>query len=248
MKFLTLILSAVLLPLSTAFATITVHSDRWMPMNGTPLEETPGYAIELLVNAFTDDEDLTYVLEPWADSLDNVAKGKAQVVIGAAKDEAPNLIFPVEPVAHVQYGLWAKKDSTFVYSKDALAKIKVGVVKGYTYWADLDALVKDNAENIVSFSGENALADAIDALQKGEIDLFPESIPVFTWGLKDAKLDKADFVTKHAEDGGLIYVAFTNSTRGRELADKWDAKIAEFRKDGTLAAILAKYEVSDWKE
>jgi polar amino acid transport system substrate-binding protein len=240
------VLLALLLSLGRLFAEVNVQSDRWMPMNGTPDETPPGYAIELLVEVFTDTDSFTYTLEPWADSIENAAKGITNAVIGAAKDEAPSLYFPKEPVAHVVYGLWAKKTSVFTYSTETLSKAKIGVIKGYTYWPELDTLVAAKAPNIVIFSGDNPLADAVAALNKGDIDLYPEAKPVFAWALKDADLSPDNFVFKHEHDGGLIYVAFTNSTRGRELADKWDARIAELRRDGTLAKILAKYGVSDW--
>ena len=89
--------------------------------------------------------------------------------------------------------------------------------------------------------------DAIDALARDEIELMPESRPVFAWAVKDQQRNLANFTSKFDHDGGLIYVAFTKSTRGAELAAKWDAGIARLRKDGTLAKILARYDVRDWK-
>jgi polar amino acid transport system substrate-binding protein len=218
-----------------------------MPLNGTPQEEPPGYAIELLVAVFTDTDTLTYTLEPWEASIEATTKGKCQAVIGAAKDEAPSLTFPTEPIARVQYGLWADKDSKFIYSAENLKNVKIGVIKGYTYWPDIDKLVQDKAPNIKVFDGDYALADVVTALANGEIDLYPEAKPVFAWALVDQKLDKADFVSKHEEDGGFIYVAFAPDKRGAELAAKWDAGVARLRADGTLAKILAKYNVADWK-
>ena len=225
---------------------IKVQSDRWMPLNGTPQENPPGYAIELLVDIFTDTDTVTYTLEPWADSLDSAAKGKSHAVIGAARDEAPTLVYPQESIARIDSGLWAKKGSAFTYSPAALAKAKIGVVKGYTYWPEVDALVQAKASNIRVFEGNNPLVDALAALARGEIDLLPESRAVFLWTLRETHQAAADFELKFQRDGEFVYVAFTPSTRGRELAAKWDAGIAARRKDGTLAKILAKYGVADW--
>jgi len=243
------LLLAVLMPAVQLLAgDVKIQSDRWMPINGTPQEEPPGYGIELIVEIFTEKDDVTYTLEPWSKSIENTTKGTADAIIGAAKDEAPNLIFPKEPVAHINYGLWAKTTTKFEYSAEALTKVKIGVIKGYTYWPELDKLIQDNASNIVIFGGDNPLEDAIDALNSGKIDLFPESKPVFAWAVKEQELSPNDFVSTHSHDGGYIYVAFTKSDRGKELAAQWDAGIDALRKSGVLAKILGRYDVTDWKK
>lgn len=225
---------------------IKVQSDRWMPLNASPIEEPAGYAIELLVHVFTDTDPVSYTLKPWGESISNVTKGAADCVIGAAKDEAPSLLFPSEPVAHVDYGLFSLKDSPFEYTAESIKTAKIGVIKGYTYWPALDDLIKAGAPNITIYGGDNALADAVTALHDGRIDLFPESKPVFAWAVKEQELDPESYVSKHSEDGGLIYVAFVNSDRGKALAARWDEQIARLRKAGTLSTILARYNVSDW--
>ena len=44
----------------------------------------------------------------------------------------------------------------------------------------------------------------------------------------------------------VIYVAFTNSAHGQELATKWDERIATIRRTGKLQEILSRYGVPDW--
>ena len=245
---LLLAVTAVFLSLARLSAgDVKIQSDRWMPLNGTPQEHPPGYAIELMVEVFTDSDTVTYTLEPWTDSIENTAKGKADAVIGTAKDEAPSLLFPQEAIARIDYGLWAKTGSPFQYSEASLGKARIGVIKGYTYWPALDKLIENKAANIVVFGGDNPLEDAINALAKDEIELLPESRPVFAWAIKEQERNLANFTSKFDHDGGLIYVAFTKSDRGKALAARWDAGIAALRKDGTLARILARYGVTDWK-
>lgn len=248
MKRPTLLLAALAASVSLVSlnADIKVQSDRWMPLNAAPTEEPTGYAVELLVHVFADTDPVAYRLTPWQESISNVTKGAADCLIGAAKDEAPNLIFPSEPIAHVDYGLFAPKDSTFEYSAEGIKTARIGVIKGYTYWPALDDLIKAGAPNVTIYGGDNALADAITALHEGRIDLFPESKPVFAWAVKEQELDPDGYVSKHSEDGGLIYVAFANNERGKGLAARWDEQIKRLRKAGQLADILARYNVSDW--
>src|SRR5471032_1359353 len=95
-KLLVAVSVALLALVRLSAGDVKIQSDRWMPLNGTPQEQPPGYAIELLVEIFTDTDTVTYTLEPWTDSIENTVKGKAHAIIGAAKDEAPALLFPQE--------------------------------------------------------------------------------------------------------------------------------------------------------
>lgn len=246
-KSIGLIATLIAGSLSAVAQPVTIQADRWMPLNSAPAEQPVGYAVELLVEVFaTDATPVSYTLNPWAEAVSHVSAGSADAVIGAAKDEAPTLVFPSEPVAHVDYGLWAKTPSSFVYSPEALKTVRVGVLRGYTYWPELDALIAAHAPNLTVYGGDNALADAIEALHDGSIDLFPESAPVFAWAVREQALDPAQYVSKHSHDGGFIYVAFANTPRGQALATKWDATIPALRANGTLSRILGRYDVSDW--
>lgn len=243
MNLKSLVLLAAFAP-ALLCAQVKVHSDRWMPLNGSANEEPAGYAIELLVEVFG---DVHYTMLPWQESLSNVTKGKADAVIGAAKDEAPDLVFPSEPVAHVDYGVFTLADHPFVYSPETLKSARWAVIKGYSYWPALDALVAAGAPNVTVFGGANALADAVEALHEGRIDLFPESKPVFAWAVQEQEYSVDSFTSCHSEDGGFIYVAFTKDAHGQELALRWDTQIAALRASDKLPAILARYNVPDWK-
>lgn len=224
-------------------AQIAVQADRYMPLNGTPNEEPAGYAVELMVEVFG---SATYTLQPWNEALSATTKGKSDAVIGAAKDEAPDLIFPSEPVGHIDYGLFARADFAFTYSDEALKSCRVAVIKGYTYWPALDALIAANAPNLTIFTGPNALSDAVAALHAGTIDLFPESKPVFAWAVQEQELNPDSFVSKHDQDGGFVYIAFSKTERGAKLAAQWDERIKALRANGQVGATLARYNVPDW--
>ena len=242
---------ALLLAISVAklaAVDIKFQADRWMPINGRADETPPGYAIELLVQVYTDSDTFTYTLEPWKLALANTHNGVCDAAIGAAIDEADGLIVPKETIGHLQFALWAKIGSAFTYNPESLKSAKIGVIEGYTYWPALDKLVKAKNQNLKVFTGDNPLADALDALIKGEIDVLPEATPVFNWALHERNLAQDDFVQKFTFDSGDLFIVFHKSDTGQFLADKWDRKIAELRKSGQLAKILAKYCTQDWSK
>ena len=246
-------LFALVLLLTVVVAKLTAveikfQADRWMPINGRPDEAPPGYAIELLIQVYTDSDTFTYTLEPWKLALENTHNGVCDAAIGAALDEADGLIVPKETIGHLQYALWAKKGSAYTHSAASLKQATIGVIEGYTYWPELDKLILAKSPNLKVFSGDDPLAEAFDALQKGEIDLLPEATAVFNWVLHERNLPPEDFAQKFTFDSGDLFIVFHKSDTGQYLADKWDRKMAELRKSGELARILAKYHTQDWSK
>jgi len=75
--------------------TITVRADAWPPYNDQPNSKLPGYMIEIAEYAFKKNGyQLDYQLLSWERSLEQVATGEIDCVVGAYKSEARNFIFP----------------------------------------------------------------------------------------------------------------------------------------------------------
>jgi polar amino acid transport system substrate-binding protein len=243
-KFIPSLLAAVALTAPAFASDIRVQADRYQPINGAPDEKPAGYGIELMVEVFTDTDDVVYTLQPYADSLAAAKTGRTNAVIGVAKDEAPDLVFPREPIGSYRPAIWVKKASAL--TQESYIKARIGVVQGYTYWPELDKLIAARASNVVVFSGDNALQDALAALAAGTIDAYPEDLNAFKQAVAEKQLDLAAFDIRYTHAATPLYLAFTPSIWGRELAAKWDERIAALRKSGRFKAILGAYGVADW--
>lgn len=245
-------LTVAALPVLSAQTVITVKADVWNPFNGDPKTEYLGYGIEILKAVFEKQGyKIDYQVTPWTRSLQDLEAGKTTAVIGAAKVDCPEAVFPEEEMAKVVNSFYVKKGNTWKYSGvDSLKSVKLASISEYTYAPDVDAYIEAGKEPSVQIAtGEDALVKNIKKLQAGRIDTLIESPQVFAWKLKELKLPASDF-----EDAGntgytqLLYVAFSKvDPNAKKYADVYSKGIQELRKSGELAKILEKYNVKDWK-
>jgi polar amino acid transport system substrate-binding protein len=227
--------------------TVVIRADSWMPMNGDPGAAKPGYVVEIL-KAICKDSGLTldYQLMPWEESLEAVKAGKIDGVIGASAKEAAGLVVPTECIGTARVSLWLAKDKLWRYRDvDSLAKVKLGVNSGYSYWDAFDEYTRDHpGPQIVEFSGDNPLADMIKKLKAGELDVVPETEAVFLWNVRELGFSTDDFRAEYTHTGDPVFVAFAAGAKGERLAKLLDAGMAKLRKSGELARILERYGVT----
>ena len=89
--------------------------------------------------------------------------------------------------------------------------------------------------------------EAIAKLDAGEIDVMPETVPVFIWTVKKLGRSPADYRAAYMQPGESIFVAFTKGKNGQRYAKLFDDGVAEMRKSGELKKLLNAYSLEDWK-
>lgn len=227
--------------------TIRLRADEWMPYNGVPSSKTPGYTIEILRAVFG--ADLDYGTMPWAEARKEVATGVIEAIVGCNQTEALGLVVPNECIGRADTALYVRADSTLSYSSLlSLKDAKLGAIKDYSYWDTLDAMIAKGGPNLTLFEGSDALSDAIHALADGTVEVVPENRYVFTWKLKSMGIPTSRYRTLFVYSGEKIFIAFSPAAvASRTWAAKFDRELRAMRKDGRLAAILAKYGMSDWE-
>lgn len=231
--------------------TVKLRADQWMPFNGTPDAEKPGYVVEIARTIFTAHGiKVDYQTMPWEDTLKAVRAGTIDGAIGANATEAAELVTGKEPMGIPKIGLFALKDSSWKYENlQSLNTIKIGAIAGYSYWDSLDAYITSHTDkNVVFFKGDTPLADAIVKLNKKEIDLMPETLAVFIWALKNQGLAFTDYRIAYLNEGVPLFIAFTKDKRGQQFAQILDDGVRAMRANGQLAKVLSSYGIEDWKE
>ncbi|MCX6956780.1 MAG: transporter substrate-binding domain-containing protein [Verrucomicrobia bacterium] len=234
-----------------ADGTLRVRADQWMPYNGDPAKPTPGYVVELARKIFgAQGITVDYQTMPWAEALKAAGAGEIEAVIGANPTEAKGLVLPDEAIGLPRIGLFVRKANPWKFSNvQLLREVRLGVIDGYSYWDSLDEYAKKHTgPEVVWFKGETPLKDALAKLDGAEIDVMAETLAVWVWTVKESGRSPADYRMAYLHQAEPIYLAFAaQGEAGRKYAKIWDAGIKELRKNGTLAAILEKYSVSDWK-
>ena len=131
---LSLTLLACLAGVSPAWAeseTIRVRADQWMPFNGDPADDRPGYVVEM-ARAIFGRHGITvdYQTMPWSDALKAAAAGEIEAVIGANPKEAAELLLPTEPIGEPRVGLFVKKGNAWQFtSVPSLRTVKIGAIE-----------------------------------------------------------------------------------------------------------------------
>jgi polar amino acid transport system substrate-binding protein len=243
-----LILLAVLafLPRTVAAdgGVLRVRADSWMPFNGDPAAEKPGYVVEFLREIFEPQGiKVDYQVMPWADALRAAAAGEIDGVICANTTEAQKLVIGKEAIAEPQFSLFVRKDNKWAYQNlHSFQGIMLGAVEGYSYWDSIDGYIKKSAPPAVKFySGNTPAVEAVADLSSGKIDVFVESVLVFYWALKSTGQKFSDFRAAYTEPTEPLYVAFTKNKQGLEFARKLDAGLVRLKESGRYDAILDRY-------
>lgn len=232
-------------------ATLSVRSDSWPPYNAEPKSPKPGYMIQVLWEIFKPQGYVVdYDILSWAESLDAVREGKFNAVVGAAKDDAPDFIFPQETFGLSDTAFFVKKGSAWRYDgPSSYKKVKIGVIESYSYNEEVDAYLESSSgDNVFVATGDNPLLQLIQMLRSGEIDVVVEDSNVMFDALVDNNIALGEITPAgRGDEISDLYVAFSPADpESKKLADIFDAGIKEMRQKGKLQAILKLYGLKDW--
>jgi polar amino acid transport system substrate-binding protein len=239
-----------LAPAGAEESVLRIRADAWMPFNGEPSADRPGYVVELAKMIFEPaGVKVDYQLMPWKDALASARKGTVDAVIGANPTEAEGLLLPKQSAGMPRVGLFVKKESPWKYENlQSLNSVRLGVITGYSYWESFDAYLKSNrSEKVVFFGGETPLTDGISQLKNGKIDVMAETLAVFIWTVRSEGGSPADYRVAYLQAGEAIYMAFAKTAAGEKYAGIFDEGLARLRKSGELAAVLKRYGLMDWE-
>lgn len=254
MRTLILLLTVLLLAVGAGAETITVRADSWPPYNDDPKDPKAGYMIEVLKEIFEPHgHKIDYQLMSWDDSLANVRKGKYNAVVGAAKEDAEDFVFPEETFGGSKNTFFVLKKSKWVYTDPASIKqVKLGAIEGYSYSEIIDEYIKANKKNgkVVFTRGEEALQLMINRLLTGKVDVIVEDASVMFFALMKLKVPVGEVkAVGSPNDMQNLYVAFSPALpASKGYAQQFDEGIRRLRASGKLQQILSRYNLSDWKK
>lgn len=234
-------------------ASLEVSADEWCPINCSSNDAGPGYAVEVLKAVFVQD-DINYRLIPWKRALLNVQKGVSAAAIGAGGDitKREGLQIGQESIGFVYDCLYVASSNTVKYQgkADDLNSIKrLGIGLGYVYDDGFKEWIErpENKRKVFTASGEQPSARNLRKLSTGSLDGMIEAGVVMEYLLLKAGLVQ-EVVSAGCDTPVPIYVAFgPKGSQGDVLVKQFDQGVAELRRSGKLAEILAKYGVKDWK-
>lgn len=247
-----LVLLSALAPAAAMADTITLKADSWMPFNGDGQSET-GYMLDLARTLLeAKGHKVVYVMTPWDKAVAEAKSGKCTGVIGASPEDAPDLIYPPNEEGQSIQLFCVRNGSPWKYAGiGSLKTIKLGIIKDYTYFDDLDAYIKANPGNVVYGAGDEPLQSNLARLLEGEVGAVVDDRSVLKYTIAKMKLQgKVAFAvsTSEATKTSKLYIAFSPKTpKAGEYARIISDGVAAMRASGALAKLLAKYGLTDWK-
>ena len=238
---------------ASAFAgNLVLKADLWMPYNGDGQSET-GYLIDIAKAVFEPKgTTIVYSLTPWDRAIAEGRKGKCDAIVGAGRDESPDFVFPDEEQGISVQMFCVNKGTTWRYTGiPSLKGLKLGVVKGYTYFKELDAYIGTHPSEIIFGSGKNPLQVNLHRLLKGEVSTVVDDHFVLAYTISKMGLrGKVLFAGTNCEatQPSKIYIAFSPANpKSAEYAKTLSDGMVALRQSGELQKILAKYGLTDWK-
>ncbi|MBK1879168.1 substrate-binding periplasmic protein [Pelagicoccus mobilis] len=232
---------------------LTIVADDWCPFNCAEGAIDPGFMIEIAAQSLEGaGTQVAYSNIGWDEAIEKTRGGAFSAIVGAAKGDAPDFVFPTEPQGWLKNSFYTLADSDWSYTgPESLGSIRLGVIEGYSYDAEVDKYVAANPGKLFVAKGNKALEMLIEALMNGEIDALVEGSSVFSqYFVSNGLLELMDQCREAgtAGDGEPIYVAFSPSNpKSADWAKLVSEGTARLRESGELAKILAKYYVEDWK-
>ncbi|MCB1837042.1 MAG: transporter substrate-binding domain-containing protein [Alcanivoracaceae bacterium] len=227
--------------------TLRLRADHWYPFNATPGDANPGFTIEVLEQIFSADHvALDYQLTSWSRALEQAHGGEADCVVGAYREEAPGLLFPRQHFAVDVPTFYVLAGEAWRYEGEASLDGKlVGVIADYSYGEKFDAWMKAHPRQVNVASGYRPLLNNVRMLLAGRVDVLVETPVVMDallaeHGLNDALREAG----AEASGDGRLYLACTNSPRGRLFTERFDAGWERLRASGALAEIYGRYGVT----
>lgn len=189
---------------------------------------------------------LTYA--SWARVVESTRQGDFAAALAPAKTEAPDFIFPEEPIGLQRYCFFRREDSDWQYKgAQSLKGQKIGAWRDVSYAGITDWLTDPaNAASVDFLTATSGTDQSFKKLVAGRLTVLLEDDGVGSYYIKanNLKLAKAGCLA-----GELIYLGLSPATpgRSRELAAAFDTGIRALRASGELKTMLMHYGVTDWK-
>ena len=223
---------------------ITIVTVDRVPMaymeNGT----LTGLLVDLTAEAFRRaGRSVDIKLMPWPRCLADMQSGQADAVVTIFKtpEREAEFDFTREDVLRQTESLFIRKGAAIKYDGDlaALAGTRVGVVSQTSYGPRLDKALAGSLFGAVE--AQRSMAALVKMLAHGRIDVLPGDRgrilgAAATVGVSDQIVELPPAVETVSG-----YLAFSRITGMGALGQSFDEALRAMKKDGTYAAILAKY-------
>lgn len=165
---------------------IVLLADPWCPHTCDPSQGKLGILIDMAKLILErSGYEVEYKILNWSRSIDEVRKGRADVLAGAFVSDAEDFVFPSRHQFSTQNCFYSLESKKFAYKdSDSLKAKRVGIVQGYSYPPLDELIVLPEAKTGIKFeavSGTEGLLANWKKLIAGRLDVVLEDSSVFRY-------------------------------------------------------------------
>lgn len=211
-------------------------------------EDAPGYVNEILSSIYPPEKyRLSIEYFPWSRAIKLVDKGDFQVLLAPAKEEAPNLNYPSNPIGIQQMCFFTRSDSSWSYTNvDSLKGLNIGIARD-TSIEELNTFRASHSEQFqVQTYLDRYIEQSTKKLMKGRVDTFVFTKNTTLYELKRLALDK-EIKVSGCMPSAPIYAGFSpvshHQKDSKNMIKEFDIKVHQLAESGELELILEKYQV-----
>ena len=226
----------------------------WRPyifeVNGTVDAYKPGFSIEIVNAVFNRmGHQITYKTAPFLRQIAETGNGKYLALAGIYQQEAPELLYPQEPIGMTQNCFYTKTSNSWIFSDiGQLAGIVIAIIDGYVY-GEIDGYLESENEKIIALTGDETkmMERLVGLVEIDRAQAFVQDTAVAEYYFKSKGIQH-QFKSAGCLSSIPSMIGFApNDPRSIKLIREFDRQISKLRESGELELILSKYGFSDWK-
>ena len=241
-----LLLAAV--PLARADEILLASPDYWCPFSCKAGAAQEGFTVDIVREIFTAaGHQVRLVNENYSRALMDVRAGTYTATPSTFRQEAPDFVFPVQPISRNRYCVYGPANSAWSYHGPASLKglPRVGVIRDYSYGVALDATIKAEPQRFEVHTGDGLTERMLRRLQLGRMDAFIEEENLVAYTVKQHPELRARMAG--CEAPSYAYMAISpKSAKAQDYARLFSDGMHKLRSSGRLKAILASYGLAEW--
>lgn len=233
-----------------AASTITLRADPWCPYNCRPEDERPGYLIELARAVFEPlGHEVEYRTLGWKRAIEAVRKGDAHGLVGAAVDDAPDLIFPEVAAAVAVPVIAVRRGEGFPFAgPESLEGRVLGAILGYEFGGpvgDYLAAHGRDPRRVQWVSGVDGALQNLRKLLAGRIDgVYDDRWVIEHYARRLGERERIEYVALGVRQE--LGIGFSPAREeSRALARAFAEGVRRLRTSGELARLLARYGLEE---
>lgn len=205
-----------------------------------PMGKALGFDVEVIDRVFKDiDIDAQFKFVPWNRVINTVKKGEAAGYFSCAyKPEREAYSYYSDLLSTATQGIIVKRgfDVSGIRYVSDLKRLRIGTVEGYAanqYLKDAD----------IEFEKIGHISNAFPMLSRERFDALFLSLEAGMYLASEAGLsDQLAYIPMQDIPVRKYYLCFSNQLENhKEIAEKFNKKLAEFREDGTYEMIHDRY-------